>query len=334
MSVDLTTRYLGLTLKNPLVASASPLTGDLDKLRRLVEHGAAAAVLPSLFEEQIEHDELQVHALYESQSDGFAESLSYFPELETYNTGPHEYLELIRAAKQCTGAPIIASLNGSTRGGWVRYAKLMQDAGADALELNVYFIPTDPDMTSLDVENRYVDLIQAVRAEVTIPLAVKVGASFSSIPHVLRKFVDAGADGLVLFNRYLEPDVDLEQLAFVPRVMLSSRHEMWRPLRWIAVLRDQLQASLAITSGVHFSEDVIKGLLAGADVAMMASLLLRYGPEAIDKLLHEITHWLETGGYESVQQMKGSMSLKRCADPSALERANYMKALASYTDPI
>ena len=334
MSVDLTTRYLGLTLKNPLVASASPLTGDLDKLRRLEEHGAAAAVLPSLFEEQIEHDELQVHALYESQRDGFAESLSYFPELESYNTGPHEYLELIRAAKQCVGVPVIASLNGSTRGGWVRYAKLMQEAGADALELNVYFIPTDPDMTSLDVENRYVDLIKAVRAEVSIPLAVKVGASFSSIPHVMRKFVAAGANGLVLFNRYLEPDVDLEQLAFVPRVMLSSRHEMWRPLRWVAVLRDQLSASLAITSGVHFSEDVIKGLLAGADVAMMASLLLRYGPETIGKLRHEITHWLESGGYESVEQMKGSMSLKKCADPSALERSNYMKALTSYTDPI
>lgn len=332
MSVDLTTRYLGMTLKNPLVASACPLTGDVDKLRRLEECGVAAAVLPSLFEEQIEHDELQIHSLYESQSDGFAESLSYFPELETYNTGPEEYLELIRAAKQCVGIPIIASLNGSTPGGWVRYAKWMQEAGADALELNVYFIPTDPDMTSLDVENRYVELIRSVRAEVTIPLAVKVGAAFSSIPHVLRKFVGAGANGLVMFNRYLEPDVDLEHLQFVPRVMLSSRHEMWRPLRWVAVLRDQLQASIAVTSGVHFSEDIIKAVLAGADVTMMASVLLRYGPETITKLVEELRHWLETGGYSSIEQMKGSMSLKKCPDPSALERANYMKALVSYTD--
>lgn len=332
MSVDLTTRYLGLTLKNPLVVSACPLTGDLDKLRRLEENGAAAVVLPSLFEEQIEHDELEIHQLYETQAESFAESLSFFPELESYNTGPRAYLDHLAAAKQLLSIPVIASLNGSSPGGWLRYAKVLQDAGADALELNIYFVPTDPKMTSQDVERRYVDLVAAVRAEVTIPLAVKVGPFFSSIPHVMQQFAKAGANGLVLFNRFLEPDVDLEYLSFVPRLVLSSRHELWRPLRWIAVLRDQLDVSLAVTSGIHFADDVIKSLLAGADVTMVASLLLRYGPDAVHKLLSEITHWLASGQYESVSQMRGSMSLKNCPDASALERANYMKALVSYTD--
>lgn len=332
MSVDLTTQYLGLRLKNPLVASACPLTGDVEKLRKLEECGIAAAVLPSLFEEQIEHEELAIHSLYESQTGGFAESDSYFPEMEDYNTGPHEYLELIRAAKQCVGIPIIGSLNGSSRGGWIRYARMIQEAGADALELNIYFVPTDADMTSLEVEQQYVDLIAAVRAEVQIPLAVKVGPFFSSIPNVTRQFARAGANGLVLFNRFLEPDIELDQLQFTPRLVLSSRHELWRPLRWIAILRDQLDVSLAVTSGVHFADDVLKALLVGADVAMLASLLLRYGPDAVPKLLTEISHWLETGGYASVSQMKGSMSLRNCADSSALERANYMKALVSYSD--
>ncbi|MFO0870655.1 MAG: dihydroorotate dehydrogenase-like protein [Pirellulales bacterium] len=334
MSVDLSTRYLGLQLKNPLVVSACPLTSELDKLRRLEECGAGAVVLPSLFEEQIEHEELAIHSLYESQTGGFAESLSYFPEMEDYNTGPHEYLDLIRAAKQSLNIPVIASLNGASPGGWIRYARDMQSAGADALELNIYFVPTDADMTSLEVEQQYVDLIAAVRREVTIPLAVKVGPFFSSIPHVMRQFVRAGANGLVLFNRFLEPDIELDQLHFTPRLVLSSRHELWRPLRWVAVLRDQLPVSLAVTSGVHFADDVLKALLVGADVTMMASLLLRYGPEALSKLLSEITHWMESGGYQSVEQLKGSMSLRNCADSSALERANYMKALVSYTDKV
>ena len=334
MSVDLSTRYLGLQLKNPLVVSACPLTSELDKLRRLEECGAGAVVLPSLFEEQIEHEELAIHSLYESQTGGFAESLSYFPEMEDYNTGPHEYLDLIRAAKQSLNIPVIASLNGASPGGWIRYARDMQSAGADALELNIYFVPTDADMTSSEVEQQYVDLIAAVRREVTIPLAVKVGPFFSSIPHVMRQFVRAGANGLVLFNRFLEPDIELDQLHFTPRLVLSSRHELWRPLRWGAVLRDQVPVSLAVTSGVHFADDVLKALLVGADVTMMASLLLRYGPEALSKLLSEITHWMESGGYQSVEQLKGSMSLRNCADSSALERANYMKALVSYTDKV
>jgi dihydroorotate dehydrogenase (fumarate) len=214
----------------------------------------------------------------------------------------------------------------------VHYAKEIQAAGADALELNIYFVPTDPEMTSMDVERRYVELLASVRREVSIPLAVKVGPFFSSIPNVMRQFARAGANGLVLFNRYLEPDIDLETLQFTPRVLLSSRHELWRPLRWIAVLRDQLDLSLAVTSGVHFAEDVLKAILAGADVAMMTSLLLRHGPESLRRLLPEISHWMETGGYSSIEQMKGSMSLKNCADASQLERANYMKALTSYTD--
>jgi dihydroorotate dehydrogenase (fumarate) len=332
MAVDLSTSYLGLKLANPLVASAGPLTGSLDKLRKLEECGASAVVLPSLFEEQIEHDQWAIHALYEHQTEAFAESLSYFPEMEDYNTGPRTYLELVREAKQCLRIPVIASLNGSTPGGWVHYAKEIQSAGADALELNIYFVPTDPDMTSVDVERRYVELIASVRREVSIPLAVKVGPFFSAIPNVMRQFARAGANGLVLFNRYLEPDIDLETLQFTPRVLLSSRHELWRPLRWIAVLRDQLDLSLAITSGVHFAEDVLKAILTGADVAMMTSLLLRHGPETLRRLLPEISHWMETGGYSSIEQMKGSMSLKNCPDASQLERANYMKALTSYTD--
>ena len=332
MTVDLTSRYLGLTLKNPLIASACPMTADLDKLRRLEEVGIGAAVLPSLFEEQIEHEELEVHSLYEHASDSFAEGLSYFPEMEDYNTGPSEYLELIESARQCLTIPIIASLNGSSRGGWVRYAKSMQDAGADAIELNIYFINTDIHKSSADVERQYIDLVAAVRTEVTIPLSVKVGAAFSSIPYMMNQLVQAGANGLVLFNRYLEPDIDLERLEFTPRLVLSSRHELWRPLRWIAVLRDQLKTSLAVTSGVHFADDVIKSLLAGADGVMMASLLMRYGPDSVHKLLAEITHWLQSGGYTSVEQMKGSMSLRNVPDSSVLERANYMKALVSYTD--
>lgn len=332
MSVDLSTRYLGLHLKNPLVAAASPLTGSVETLRRLEECGAAAAVLPSLFEEQIEHDELAVHVLYESQAESYAESLSFLPDLETYNTGPDDYLRHITAAKEAVSIPIIASLNGSSRGGWTRYAKLFEEAGADAIELNIYWVNTDPQVSSQDVEKQYIDLVADVRSSVQIPLAVKVGAQFSSIPHVMQQLVAAGANGLVLFNRYLEPDIDLERLEFQPRLVLSSRHELWRPLRWIAILRDQVAVSLAVTSGVHFSDDAIKALLAGADVVTLAALLLRYGPESLRKLLAEMTHWLTNGGYESVAQMKGSMSLRNIADRGALERANYMKALVSYTD--
>jgi dihydroorotate dehydrogenase (fumarate) len=334
VSVDLTTHYLGLSLKNPLVASASPLTGKLDSLKRLEDAGASAAVWPSIFEEQILHEEQEVNQLYEAHAESFAESLGYFPDMEDYRIGPDVYLEQIAEAKKSMSIPVIGSLNGSSKGGWVRYAKMIQDAGADALELNIYFVPTDPEMASGEVEDRYIDLLQAVKESLTIPLAVKIGPYFSSLPSFAKRLDSSGADGLVLFNRFLEPDVDLEELRFEPGLQLSTRNELRLPLRWIAILRDQVQASIAATSGVHLTEDVIKALLVGADVVMMASVLLQRGPEHLTTLVTELTSWLEEKEYESVEQLKGSMSRIRAADPSELERANYMKALVSYTDPV
>lgn len=332
MAVDLSTQYLGMKLKNPLgVAACPPLTGDLDMLRRLEEAGAAFAVMPSLFEEQIEHEELEIARLYEYQTESFAESLTYFPELQDYNTGPKKYLQHIETAKQTTAIPIIGSLNGSSKGGWIRYAKAIEEAGADALELNIYFVPTDPDMTSADVEQRYVDLVADVRQSVSIPLAVKIGQNFTSLPNLAQRLVAAGANGLVLFNRYVEADVDLETLQLKPDLVLSNRHEARVPIRWIAIVRDQLNASLAATSGVHRMQGAVKLLLAGADVIMMASILLQKGSGFLSTLLDDVRTWLEENEYESVEQMKGSMSRGNCPDPSALERANYMKALTSYT---
>lgn len=331
MSVDLSTKYLGLHLKNPLGLSASSLTGKLDMLRQLEDAGAAIAVLPSLFEEQIEHEEVEMSRLYDYYSNSFAESLTHFPELHDQSSGPADYLDHLEAAKRAVSIPVVGSLNGSSEGGWIRYAKLIEEAGADALELNIYFVPTNPLMTSLDVEQRYVDLVKAVRASVSIPLAVKIGPNFTCLPHFAQRLVEAGADGLVLFNRYLEADIDLEHLQFKPDLVLSNRHEARVPLRWIAILTDELpRTSFAATSGVHRMEGVIKLLLAGADVTMMASILLMQGPGHLTKLLREMEAWLEEHEYESVEQLKGSMSRRNCPDPSALERANYMHALSNY----
>lgn len=334
MSVDLSTTYLGLKLKNPLVAAASPLTGKLDTLQQLEEAGASAAVWPSLFEEQIEHDEMEIARLYDQATDSFAEALSYLPALDDYRIGPGLYLEQMEAAKKRLSIPLIGSLNGASKGGWVRYAKMIQDAGADALELNIYFIPTAPKMCSLEVEKRYLELVAAVRESLTIPLAVKMGPYFSGLPQFAAQLAEVGVNGLVLFNRFLEPDVDLEALEFRPSLQLSTRNELRLPLRWIAILRDHLDASLAATSGVHFTEDVIKALLVGADVVMMASVLLQRGPGYLKQLQQELQSWLEEKEYESVEQLKGSMSRVRCSDPSELERSNYMKALISYTDKV
>ncbi len=333
MSIDLSTKYLGLELKNPVVVSACPLSGDVDALQRLEEAGAAAAVLPSLFEEQIEHDEQEIAALYEAHTESFAESISHFlPEMEDYNTGCDAYLGLIEKAKQRVAIPIIASLNGASPGGWTRYAKSMQDAGADAIELNLYYVPTDPRLTAELVEKHYLDVVSEVTGNVTIPVAVKIGPYFSALPHFVPRIATAGAAGIVLFNRFLEPDIDLETLEVAPNLVLSSRHELRLVLRWIAILRDHVSASLAATSGIHFADDVIKTLLVGADVAMLATVLLRYGAATVSKLLEEMQSWMEHHEYASVEQMKGSMSHKNCPDPSGLERANYMKALTSYTN--
>lgn len=334
MSVDLSTQYLGLSLYNPLVASAGPLTASVDGLRRLEDAGVAAAVLPSLFEEQFVHDEAEINRLYEHHTQSFAESLDYFPELDDYHAGPTDYLKHVQGAKQAVSIPVIGSLNGYSEGGWTRYAREIESAGADALELNIYFVPTDPEMTGADVENRYVDLVGTVRDSVSIPLAVKIGSQFSSIPNIAQRLVEAGANGLVLFNRYLEPDIDLESLQITPDLVLSSRHELRLPLRWIAIMRDDIQASLAATSGAHLAEDVVKLLLVGADVVMMTSVLLTHGPEYVKSLRADLVNWLEEHEYASVKQMKGSMSLANCPEPSALARSNYMKALISYSSDL
>ena len=333
MTPDLRTQYLGFTLKNPLVASAGPLTASLESLCRLEDAGAAAAVLPSLFEEQIEHEEIEIHNFYEFHTDAHAESPSYFPELRDYHHGPDDYLEKIARAKRSTSIPIIGSLNGWTDGGWVRYAKMIEQAGADALELNIYFVPTDPTKTAAAIEQQYIDLVTLVRKSISIPLAVKIGQNFTSLPNFAQQLVAAGADGLVLFNRFLEADIDLETLEYRPDLILSNRHEVRIPVRWIGILRDELKISLAASSGVHRMEGVIKLLLAGADITMMTSILLMNGPEYIETMLEEVTQWLIEYKCESVEQLKGSMSRGNCPNPSALERANYMKALVSYTSP-
>ncbi len=332
MTVDLTTTYLGLELKNPLMASSSPLTGDVESLLRLQEAGVSGVVLPSLFEEQIEHEAIEVSKLMEYGAESFAEALGgYFPELDDYNTGPEHYLQDISAAKDALEIPVIASLNGTTRGGWVRYAKKLEEAGADALELNVYLIPTDPYATGPDVENRYLDLLRAVKESVTIPVAMKIGPFFSSLAHMARQLVDAGADGLVIFNRFYQPDIDLDELRVVPNLQLSTSMEVRLPLRWIAILRDKVPCSLAATRGLHSADDVLKALLVGADAAMMASALLQQGPAHATEVLAGVSSWLEEHNYESVEQMKGSMSMASAPNPDGFIRANYMRMLATYT---
>lgn len=333
MAVDLKTSYLGHTLRNPLVASASPMTGKLDNLRRLEDAGAGAVVLPSLFEEQIIHEESELANLQDYGAESFGEALDYFPPLTGYNTGTQTYLELIADAKKALKIPVIGSLNGTTTGGWLRYAKMIEEAGADALELNIYLIAADPLVSGAEVEQRYVDLVHAVRESIAIPLAVKVGPYFSSIGHMMLRLQDAGANGLVMFNRFLQPDIDLDALQVHPNVELSTSFESRLPLRWIALLRDEIGISMAATTGVQGARDVTKLLLAGADAVMMTSALLRRGPDHIATILHGMRTWLEENEYESVEQMKGSMSREKSGDPGIYERANYVKTLISYTGP-
>lgn len=331
MSADLSTRYLGLSLRNPIVASAGPLTGDLDTLRQLEQAGVAAVVLPSLFEEQITRDQQRIHAFYEDHAEGFGEALSFFPELNDYHVGPSEYLTMLNEAKRGISIPIIGSLNGSSPGGWMRYARQFQDSGADALELNIYFVPNDPNMTSEDVESRYVEMTAAACEAVAIPVAVKLGAQFTNLSNFVPRLVEAGASGVVLFNRYLEPDIDLESLQVTPQLVLSGRHELRLPLRWIAILRDQTSISIAATSGIHDPQDAIKLLLVGADACLMTSALLKRGVDHAAVMIQGIQSWLDLHDYTSVEQLKGSMSYGNCPDAGALERSNYMKAIASYT---
>ncbi len=328
--MDLSTTYLGLRLKNPLVPSASPLSRTLDGIKRMEDAGAAAIVMYSLFEEQIQHEAGELNHYLSFGTQSFAEALTYFPENTEYNLGPDEYIEHVRKAKEAVDIPIIGSLNGVSTGGWIDYAKKIQDAGASALELNVYYIPTDPKLTGDAVEQRYLDVLKAVKSAVSIPVAMKLSPFFSSMANMALRLDAAGADGLVLFNRFYQPDLDIEALEVVPNVTLSTSHAIRMPLRWVAVLFGKVKASLAATSGVHGARDVVKLLMAGADVTQVCSALLMHGPGRIAEILQELDRWLVEHEYVSVQQMRGSMSQKSVADPSAFERANYMKALNRY----
>ena len=330
MAVDLRTTYLGLELANPLVAAASPLTGEIASLQALEGAGVGAVVLRSLFEEQIEHDELAAQDMFLQGAEISPEVTGFFPELEDYNTGPDSYLGLIQQAKKALSIPVIASLNGHTKGGWTRYASLFEEAGADAIELNVYFLATDPNLSSADVEQRYIDLVASVAAQVKVPVSVKIGPFFSSLPNFVLRVLDAGAKGMVLFNRFVQPDVYLDELTVAPRLVLSHREEARLALRWIAILRGSTEASLAANSGVHRAEDAMKLLLAGADVVQVASSLIERGPYHVETLVRGIQAWMEDGEYDSVAQLRGSLSQRNIPDPEAFERANYMKALVSF----
>jgi dihydroorotate dehydrogenase (fumarate) len=331
MSIDLRTRYLGLELRNPVLASASPLTGSVDSLRRLQEAGVAAAVLPSLFEEQIEHEELAAHELMLYGAELSPEAQGFFPEIPDRESSATRYLRLIEEAKRALTIPVIASLNGYTAGGWTRIARQLQDAGADAIELNVYFLATDPTDSSAAVEDRYLSLVTDVCSAVTVPVAVKVAPFFSAMASMAQRLVAAGASGLVLFNRFMQPDILLDELEVAPRLVLSTSDELRLALRWIAILHGRVDASLAATGGTHTADDLIKLLLAGADCTLLASSLLKHGPAHVGKLLRGLEAWLAERDYHSVAQMKGSLSQRASPDPAAFERANYMKALQSYT---
>jgi dihydroorotate dehydrogenase (fumarate) len=328
--MELSTTYLGLKLKNPIVASASPLSRSMDSMRRLEDAGASAIVMHSLFEEQITHEAESMDHYKSYGTESFAGALTYFPDTGDYHFAPEEYLELVAKAANKLEIPVIASMNGITPGGWISYAKKMVEAGASALELNVYYIPTDGTMAGMDVENRYSDVLKEVRGAVKIPVAVKLSPFFSSIPNVAQRLVNEGADGLVLFNRFYQPDIDLEELDVKPGVELSNSYANRLPMRWIGILFGKIKASLAATSGVHTAEDVLKLMMVGADVTMMCSALLMHGPEYIGKVLKDLERWMQEHEYESIEQMKGSLSHKSIADPSAYERANYMKALNRY----
>ena len=329
-TIDLSTNYLGLKLKSPLVASSSPMCQEVGNVRRLEDAGAAAVVLHSLFEEQIDVDNDQLDRFMTESADVSAEATSHFPDLLYKVMGPDAYLKHIAKCKQAVNIPIIASLNGTTTSGWTSYAKEMQQAGADALELNIYYIPVDPDATGDQVEQKYVDLVQSVRKEVTIPVAVKLGPYFSSMANMAKKLDAAGANGLVLFNRFYQPDFDLEALDVVPNLILSNSHELLLRLHWIAVIYGSVKADLALTGGVHCATDVMKSMMAGARVAMMTSALLKRGISYLDTITTELLVWMGEHEYDSIKQMQGSMSRNAVPQPGAFERANYMKVLSSY----
>ena len=326
---DLSTTYLGLQLRTPLVASASPLSQEIDGIRHLEDAGASAVVLYSLFEEQLRQESFELEHHLAAGTDSFAEAASFFPQPAEFRLGPEGYLNHIQQAKRAVSVPIIASLNGSTVGGWTQYAKQIEQAGADALECNIYSIPTDPDLTSTAVEQQYLDILKAVKSAITIPVAVKISPFFSNMANMAKRLDEAGANGLVLFNRFYQPDINLDELEIQPNVLLSTPQALRLPLTWIGILYGRIRANLAATSGVHGPEDVVKLLMVGADVTMLCSTLLRNGIRHLRSIEEGLLEWMEKHEYESVQQMKGSMSQIRCPNPSAFERAQYMKAVKS-----
>ena len=330
--MDLSTTYLGLKLKNPLVAAASPLSKNLDNFKVLEDAGIAAIVNHSLFEEQITHEIGELQHYLNKGSESYAEALSYFPRVTDFNLGPEEYLTHIYRAKKAVKIPVIASLNARTEGGWVTFAKQIQQAGADALELNVYFMATNLQTDGRDTEQVYIDILEEVKSVVTIPVAIKIGPYFSALANMAKRLDQAGANGLVLFNRFYQPDIDLEELTVVPDLSLSSSYDMRLPLRWIGILYGHIKASMAATTGIHTGEDVLKMVMSGADVTMLCSVLLKHGPAHVKVILQKMEQWMKDHEYNSIAQMKGSMSQQSCVNPETIERANYMKTLQSYKE--
>lgn len=328
--IDLKTTYLGMELKNPVVPSAGPLSRDLNNIKQMEDAGASAVVFYSIFEEQLEHESLELFHHTTHHSESYAEATSYFPDTVEFQVGPEEYLNQIRRAKESVGIPVIGSLNGKSVGGWVDYAKQIEQAGADALELNIYRLSADIHTSGAEIEQEYVDIVKAVSGAISIPVAVKLGPFFSSLPNLSVRLNEAGAKGLVLFNRFYQPDIDLENLEVVPNVLLSTPMAMRLPLRWIALLYGRVPVDLAATSGIYTEKDVLKMLMAGANVTMMLSSLLKFGIRHINDVLNKLQFWMEVNEYESVEQMRGSMSYINSPDPSQFERANYMKVLQSY----
>ncbi|MGA6984670.1 MAG: dihydroorotate dehydrogenase-like protein [Terriglobales bacterium] len=327
--IDLSTTYMGLQLRTPLVASASPLSQEIDSIRRLEDAGASAVVLYSLFEEQLRQESFELEHHLAEGTNSFAEASSFFPQPDEFHLGPEGYLNHIRKAKDAVEIPIMASLNGATLGGWAKYAKQIEQAGADAIECNIYFIPTNLDIAGSDIEKTYIDILREVKISVHIPVAVKVSPFFSNMANMAMRLNEAGANGLVLFNRFYQPDINLDELEIQPNVLLSTPQALRLPLTWIGILYSRIRASLAATSGVHGPEDVIKLLMVGADVTMLCSVLLRNGISHLRDFEEGLLAWMEKHEYESVHQMKGSMSQIRCPNPSAFERAQYMKAVKS-----
>ena len=328
--MNLTTGYLGLLLKNPFIAGASPLSADLGGIRRLEDAGASAVVLPSLFEEQITLEKLSREHNLEPFTDGNAEASSYLPTVDDFDRSSDDYLTLIQSAKESVKIPIIASLNGITPGGWIAHSKLIEQAGADALELNYYDIPSDPDETGYDVERRGVEMIRAVRHAVNLPLAVKLSPFFSSLPNFTKRLVSVGANGIVLFNRFFQPDIDIEELDVTPSLELSTPSELRLRLRWLAILSARVETSYAATGGVHSAPDVIRSIMAGANTVQLVSCLLRFGPDHLKAIISEFTDWLEQHDYQSVDQLRGAMNHKNCPDPTGFERANYLRILQGW----